>query len=454
MSKTKSKRPRGSRHSRICSGGHFGRRQFIRVGSLGFLGINLSQYYSLKEALASSLDHRAKAQACILVWLDGGPSQVDTWDPKPNSFFKPMTTNISGVQISELFPRLAGQMDKLSIIRSMHTEERNHPQGTHYAVTGHRPSTAMKFPCFGAVVAKEMGARNNLPPHVLVPEMRPIQKRYEDYFKGHFIGAEYDPMILPDPSAEDFNVPDLTLPESITEEVLADRRSFLEVVDQTSRRKVETAEFSQMDTFVEQALNLILSPAVRNAFDLSQETDRLREAYGRDSAGQSLLLARRLVEAGSRFVTASGSGHKSWDTHVNNDKAHREHLAPTLDRSLSVLLADLEQRGLLESTVVMVMGEFGRTVHLNPAGGRDHWTECWSLLIGGGGIRGGQIVGASDERGAYPAERIVSIGDLFATVYKALGIDWKKEYVHPIGRPVKIANALGDQTGQPISELI
>ena len=439
----------------VCPGGHLNRRHFLQVGSLGFLGIHLSQYLSLKQAIAATSGRvkQARAEACILVWLDGGPSQMDTWDPKPNSSFKPISTNVPGIQISELFPRLAGQMDKLAIIRSMQTTENRHLQGTHEVATGHQPSPAMSFPSFGAIISKEAGHRDEVPPNVMIPGM-PKGKRYEEFFKAHFIGAEYDPMLIPDPSKEGFQVPDLSLPKSISKDLLEDRRSFLKVVDQWYRQAEKAVEFSHMDTFLERAWSMILSPAVREAFDLSKEPEKTKEAYGRDLVGQSLLLARRLVESGSRFVTASGYKAQAWDTHKDNDRRHKENLGPSLDRSLATLLEDLEQRGLLESTMVLVMGEFGRTDDLNPDGGRDHWPHCWSMLLGGGGIRGGKVIGASDEKGAYPAERRTSMGDAFATVYKAFGIDWHKEYMHPIGRPLKIANSFDDTTGTPIPELI
>ena len=438
-----------------CDGNHLKRRDFLRVGALSFLGINLSRHLELQQAQAAAkaLDGKAKARACILIWLDGGPSQMDTWDPKPNSSFRPISTSVPGIQISELFPKIAGHMDKLSVIRSMHTEENNHLPGTYNVATGHRPSPAMKFPGFGAIIAKEMGSRGYIPPHVMVPAM-PKGKVFDDAFKAHFIGAEYDPMILPDPAETDFHVPDLSLPQSLSLERLEHRRSFLKLVDTVYRRQVEMAEFSKLDTFQDQAWNMILSRAVREAFDLSKESDKTKEAYGRDSVGQSLLLARRLVEAGSRFVTATGYEAQAWDTHSDNDKKHREELGPSLDRSMSALVEDLDARGLLESTVVLAMGEFGRTDDLNLDLGRDHWCHCWSLILGGGGIRGSQIVGASDERGAYPADRPVTMGDLFATIYKAFGIDWHKEYMHPIGRPIKIANSTDDTTGKPIHELI
>jgi hypothetical protein len=438
-----------------CGADHVRRRDFLRVGSLTFLGINLSQYLELKQAVAQAKVAAApeKAQACILVWLDGGPSQMDTWDPKPNSAFKPISTKVPGVQISELFPKIAQHMDKLAIIRSMYTKEQNHPQGTHYVATGHSPNPAMQFPGFGAIITKEMGPRNHVPPHVMVPAM-PKGKSYDEYFKAHFLGAQYDPMILPDPSQKDFQVPDLSLPAAMSVKALEDRRSFLNIVDKYYRRHAEAAEFAKLDSFREQAWNMILAPEVKAAFDLSQESDKDKDRYGRTPVGQSLLLARRLVEAGSRFVTAGGYKSQAWDTHKDNNRAHKDDLGPPLDQAFSALMEDLEKRGLLESTIVLVLGEFGRTPHINPDGGRDHWAECWSILIGGGGLKSGLVVGSSDERGAYVADRLVSMGDVFATIYKAFGIDWTKEYMHPIGRPLKIANALNDQTGKPLSELI
>jgi len=451
-----------------CDGNHFRRRDFLRLGTLSFLGINLGQYLALKEAFAANPAQadKGKAQACILLWLDGGPSQVDTWDPKPKSTFKPIGTKVDGIQISELFPRIAKQMDKLAIIRSMHTEENDHEQGTHYVATGQRPNPAMKFPGIGSIITKELGPRNSVPPNVMVPNM-PKGKNYDEHFKAHFLGAEYDPMIIPDPNPpatasagqiggdiKDFKVPDLGLPESLTLEKIRDRRSFLKVVDEMYREKVEAAEFSNMDRLTEQAWNMLLSPTVRDAFDVSKEPEKVREAYGHNAFGQSALLARRLVEAGSRFVTAGGYKGQAWDTHFENDRLMRDQLAPPFDQTFSTLVEDLHQRGLLESTILIVMGEFGRTADINLDGGRDHWSHCWSMLLGGGGLRGGTVVGASDAEGAYVADRMVSMGDAYATIYKAMGIDWHTEYMHPVGRPIKIANALNDLTGVPLKELI
>ena len=431
------------------------RREFLKVGALSLLGLNLRQYLALEAATPAAGRSKQKAQACILLWLEGGPSQIDTWDPKPHSRFNAIPTRADGIRISELFPRVAGHMDKLAIVRSMHTEENNHPQGTHYALTGHRPNPALKFPSLGSIISKELGARNHLPPYIMVPEHHETDFfSYMDAYTSAFLGSEYDPIILPDPSQESFQIPDLSLPDTLTAADIADRRSFLQVVDQGFRQKEKHAEFGKMDRFTSQAMTMLLSPKVKQAFDLSQESDRTKEAYGRTRVGQSVLLARRLVEAGCRFVTASGYTHGAWDTHKDNDKVLRDKLAPTLDQTLSALLEDLQQRGLLDSTVVMAMGEFGRTPHLNANNGRDHYPDCWSLILGGGGIQGGRVVGASDEQGAQVAERRVTMGDLFATVYKAMGIDWTKEYVNPGGRPLYIANSIDDVMGQPLHELV
>lgn len=428
-----------------------GRRDFLKAGSLGFLGIHLSQFLAARSAVAAT-GQKPKAQACILIWLEGGPSHIDTWDPKPNSNFKAISTNVPGIQVSELLPKVARHMDKLSIVRSMHTKGDNHPQATHYAVTAHEINAAMTFPSIGSIIAKEAGARRSMPPNVLIPRWEK-SRQYEEYFHAAFLGSDYDPMTVPDPSQKDFSVADLSLPKSVSQQAVESRQEFLKVVDQRYRNLMFAAEHSNMDHFSAQAWQMLLTPTVRDAFDLSKESDKTRDRYGRDAVGQSALLARRLVEAGTRFVTAAGYHANSWDTHSANDHGHRDRLAPPLDRTLSTLLEDLDERGMLESTVVIAMGEFGRTPELNPALGRDHWPNCWSLALGGGGIRGGQVVGGSDERGFNPAGRQVSMGELFATVYKVFGIDWNKEYLSPAGRPIKIANSLDDTTAQPLQEL-
>jgi len=431
-----------------------GRRDFLKAGSLGFLGLHLSQFLAAQSAMAATVSQpKPKAQACILMWLEGGPSHIDTWDPKPSSSFKPIATDVPGVQISELLPQLAKQMNKLAIVRTMRSKGNDHPQGTHYAVTGHEINAAMTFPSIGSIIAKEAEARNRMPPNVLIPRWE-NSRQYEDYFRAAFLGSDYDPMCIPDPSKKDFGVADLSLPKSVSEQAVQDRRAFLEVVDRRYRGLTYVAEHASMDRFRAQALQMLLTPTVRDAFDLSKESEKMRDRYGRDAVGQSALLARRLVEAGTRFVTTAGYHANSWDTHSANDKGHRDRLAPTLDRTLTALLGDLDERGLLDSTIVLAMGEFGRTPELNPALGRDHWPNCYSLVIGGGGIRGGQVIGASDKGGFNPVGPVYSVGNIFATIYKAFGIDCQKEYMSPAGRPIKIANALDDHAGEPLKELL
>jgi hypothetical protein len=428
------------------------RRSFLNVGSLGFLGLTLTEYLRAAEP-AKTTTSKAKANSVILFWLEGGPSHIDTWDPKTNSNFKPISTNVPGIQITELLPKMAKKMDKFALVRSMHTRGTDHPQATHYAVTGHEINPAMQFPSLGSIITKEMGARNAVPPHVLVPKWDRT-RQYEEYFRASFLGGEFDPMCIPDPSKPGFQVTDLSLPKTVSTAAVESRSHFLKAVDKRYRALNESADHANLDAYTAQALNMILTPAVRDAFDLSKESEKTKERYGKDAVGQSCLLARRMVEAGSRFVTAAGFHSNSWDTHSDNDRGHKDRLTPPLDRTLTALVDDLEERGLLDTTLVIAMGEFGRTPVINPNLGRDHWPNCWSLALSGGGIKMGQVVGASDERGYNVTERVVTMGDLYATIYKALGIDWTKEYMSPIGRPIKIANSLEDKTGEPVNELL
>jgi len=430
---------------------HFNsRRDFLSVGSLGFLGLTLSEYL---QAAATTSTYKGKANAVILFWLEGGPSHIDTWDPKPNSNFKPISTNVAGIQVSELLPKIAKKMDKLALVRSMHTRGNDHPQATHYVITGHEINPAMQFPSVGSIITKELGPRNAVPAYVLAPKWDK-GRQYEDYFRAAFLGGDYDPMCIPDPSRPNFQVTDLSLPKSVSQASVESRSAFLNVVDRHYRALNDTADHANVDAFTAQAWKMILTPAVRDAFDLSKESDKTKERYGKDPIGQSALLARRLVEAGSRFVTAAGYHSASWDTHSDNDKIHKDRLTPPLDRTLTALIDDLDERGLLDTTLVIAMGEFGRTPVINPNLGRDHWPNCWSMALSGGGVKTGQVIGASDDKGYNVADRVVSMGDLYATIYKALGIDWRKEYMSPIGRPIKIANSLDDRTGEPIAELL
>ncbi|MBM3735805.1 MAG: DUF1501 domain-containing protein [Acidobacteria bacterium] len=422
------------------------RRNFISAGSLGLFGLSTAD-------LLRANPGKAKANSVILFWLEGGPSHIDTWDPKSNSNFKPIRTSLPGVHYSELMPKMAAKAHKFATIRSMHTRGNDHPQATHYVITGHEVNPAMQFPSVGSIITKEMGPRNAVPPHILVPKWD-RGRQYEDYFRASFLGGDYDPMCIPDPAKPDFQVTDLSLPKSVSQASVESRSAFLSAVDRRYRGLNQTAEHANMDAFTAQAMKMITTPAVREAFDLSKEPDKLKERYGKDSIGTSCLMARRLVEAGARFVTAAGYHGTSWDTHSDNDKSHRDRLCPTLDRTLVALVEDLEERGLLDSTIVIAMGEFGRTPNINPNLGRDHWPNAWSLAVAGGGLKTGQVIGATDERGANVTDRVITMGDLYATVFQALGVDYTKEYMSPIGRPIKIANSLEDRTGEPVRELL
>ena len=428
-----------------------GRRSFLRVGSLGLLGVGLEGYLHARRLAAEAgkdPEESATASSCVMIWLHGGPSQMDTWDPKPISAFQAIPTSVPGIQISELLPTVAQRMEQVSLVRSVQTEETNHQRADYYGLTGHRPTPAMTFPGLGAIVTKEKGARSRLPPHIVVPG----GTDHQQHQRGAFLGTSFDPLVVSDPNAKDFAVSDLSLPPQLTREHLDDRRTFLNVVEAQFRRKVKLAEYANMDELTRRAMSMLLAPEVKNAFDLAKESDATRDAYRRTSFGQSLLLSRRLVEAGARFITVSGHDLSDWDSHADNDKRQKKQ-STGLDQPLATFIEDLGQRGLLDSTLVIVMGEFGRTPHYNTKLGRDHWPHCWSLAMAGGGVQGGRVVGASDERGAYVAEKRVTIGDLFATVYKAFGIDWHTEYMSPVGRPIKIANSIDDETGEPIAEL-
>src|SRR5262245_42892210 len=270
----------------------FARRDFIKVGSLGFLGVHLTQALRLAAATGGKLE--GKAKSCILVFLEGGPSQMDTWDPKPSSSFRAISTNVAGIQVSELLPSLAKRMDKLALVRSIRSFGDDHPQAVHYAATGHIHNPAMQFPSFGAIVAKELGPMNGMPPYVLAPRWEK-NRQYMDSFKSAFLGPDFDPMTIPDPAGQNFHVDDLSLPKSVAPSAVENRRSFLDVIDRYYRDGVKSAEHAKMDAFRQKAMEMIFTPGVAKAFDLSKESEKTKDAYGRDSVGQRLVLWRLLV---------------------------------------------------------------------------------------------------------------------------------------------------------------
>jgi hypothetical protein len=428
------------------------RREFLRAGTLSALGLGLADAIR-SRSLAGSLAPDRKLANCILVWLDGGPSHLDTFDLKPDAPpevrgpFNPIKTCVPGIDICEYFPRLAQQMNKLCLIRSMTSELGEHNFGSTYLLTGYKPSPVLQYPSYGAVVAQGRAGKPVLPSYIAVPQPSPQEGN------GYLPGAYRPFSVGGDPSKPDFKVKDLEAPAELPGARLDRRRDFLQQIDRLSKQIEEDTVRRDRDAQFEQAYRLIFSPASKKAFDLSQEDPKVRQRYGMQRLGQSCLLARRLVEAGCPFVTVTDA---TWDTHQQIFRNLKEGYVggsngkiPQLDVAVSTLLADLDERGLLKETLVVVMGEFGRTPKLNTTAGRDHWPRAFSVLLGGAGVKGGQVIGKSDPRGESPADRPVTPTDLARTIYKVLGIDPDLELHTADGRPVQVVSG-----GSEISECL
>ena len=430
-------------NQRRCDG--VTRRDIIRIGGLSAFGLGLGDFFRLRSANAAEAPPVAKAKSCILIWLDGGPSHLETFDPKPDAPkeirgpFETIATNVEGVRIGECLEQTAGVMDKLAIIRSMTSPLGEHNFGTHYLMTGYKPSPALEYPTFGATLSQVRERSSVLPPHIAVPK-----------FSGNVSGNGFLPSatrpfsVGGNPERPDFRVRDLDFYRGLDLTRLDRRRKIVNAFDEFSRAKDASASLKS-DPDLEQAYNLIASPSAKDAFKLSDEPESVRNRYGRtggNSIGQSCLLARRLVERGVPFVTVNSGG---WDTHQNIIQLKRRyptdrnaHL-PSLDRALSALIQDLSERGMLDETLVVVMGEFGRTPKINSAGGRDHWPNVFSVALAGGGVKGGQVIGSSDSLGELPHDNPVTPSDLAATIYSLLGIDPAHELHTSDGRPVRVA---------------
>ncbi len=438
------------------------RRDFLHAGALTALGLTLPGFLAQKAAGAA----KDKDVNCILLMLVGGPSQIDTWDPKPNAPaevrgpFKPITTNVPGMQISEIFPRMAKHADKYSLIRSVyHTATAVHDTGYQMMQTGRLFTGGVEHPHAGCVLGYLKGARGEVPPHVLLP--RPIGRTGGNLPHGHsagYLGKQYDPFILnADPSDPKFKVPDLLPPDYISSIRAERRQKMRDAVDGALASFEKSPQAKQLDDNFNLAYRLMSSPQARDAFALEKEPAAMRDRYGRTRFGQSCLMARRLIERGVRFVTVNMFetvfDEVTWDIHGSrpftdiNEMAKQ--VAPNFDQAYSALLEDLQDRGLLENTIVGAFGEFGRTPKINPAGGRDHHPGVWTVILGGGPIRGGRVVGASDELGYVPKERPVSTGEVVATLYQGLGLDVHKELPGPQNRPLPLV----EYSVQPIKEL-
>ncbi len=438
------------------------RRQFLRLGGLGALGLFWSDWL---RAAAAGAGGRGRAKAVILIFNCGAPSHLDLWDPKPEAPdtirgpFRPMATNVPGMRISEILPRLAQHADKLAIVRTVHHRHSSHNSGMYWSIVG-RPYAAdntlinpsrSDYPSLGTLVgwlARRDGYSGALPPYVITPAPHCDSTAY--ITPGQFggcLGARCDPFVLnSDPGAANFRVPNLSLAADVSAVRLGQRRGLLQRLQPNRSGEPAVQDF---DVNQAKAFSLVTSPQVQRAFDLAREPAPVRERYGRHSWGQSHLLARRLIEAGVRFVTTVNGPSIIWDTHQNNFNRLKTQLVPPMEQAYAALLDDLESRGLLDSTLVLWLGDFGRTPIINKDAGRDHWPHCYSMVLAGGGIRGGQIIGESDAHAAYPRQNPVAPADIHATVFTALGYDPHGiTYLSPEGRPFPLSE------GQPLPSLL
>ncbi|MFK7767494.1 MAG: DUF1501 domain-containing protein [Mariniblastus sp.] len=416
------------------------RRNLLTIGAVGGIGLTLTDFFKIKKAQADQKHYVSKegtAKSVIYIFLPGGMAQQESFDPKPYApleYRGPMgsiDTKLTGVRINQLFKNTASVADKITIIRSMTHGEAAHERGVHNMHTGYRPSPALTYPSMGSVVSHEFGPRNNLPPYVLIPnQTNPYQGTgyLSSSFAGFSLGA--------DPAAKGFKVRDLQLPGGVDTDRFSKRRKLLDVVNGHFREKEKSDSLDSLDTFYNRAYSLISSQQAREAFDIEKEDPKLRDKYGRNTAGSRMLLARRLVESGVRFVTMTYGG---WDHHDSIDRNMKTQV-PAFDQAYAALINDLSERGLLESTLVVVSSEFGRTPKINQTSGRDHWPKVFSGLMAGGGIKAGQVYGSSNATASEPEDDALTVQDWATTIYKCLGITADKELMAPGARPIEIVD--------------
>ena len=450
------------------SGGYchgLSRRNFVKIGVAGMASASLSTVLEARAA-SQALGKPAKDTAVILMWLDGGPGHLDLYDLKPEApaefrgIWHPIKTNVPGIEITELFPLQARSADQFSIIRSLHHDNGDHFTAAHYMLTGrggpNGSNTAGKYPSVGSIASSVCGARKQgIPPYISVPYASSVGLR-PGYFGGNYLGARTNPFETDgDPNAANFQVRNLLLTDGMPLGRFDDRNDLRTQLDHLTRRVDSSGFIDSMDRFQNEAFSLVSSGAARKAFDIESENASLRDRYGRNSFGQSTLLARRLVEAGSTFVTVHSGG---WDHHWDLQKGMETRL-PEVDMAVSSLLEDLSSRGMLEKVMVVLCGEFSRTPRMNNGGnggpplskgtpGRDHWGNAMFALVAGGGIKGGRIVGSTDSKGERPHDRPVTPFDLHATIYHVLGVDPSTHFLDHSGRPVAAIDS-----GSVISEL-
>jgi hypothetical protein len=411
------------------------RREFLRVGFLGGVGLTLGDMLRVESAFGAEPEALPqKAKSVIYIMLQGGMSHFETFDPKPNAPVEyrgelGVVKTKSGDEFGGLMKQTAGIADKIAVIRSFTHSEAAHERGTHNMLTGYRPNPALVFPSMGSVVSHEYGPRKNLPPYVCVPGAG------EPFLGPGYLSSAFGPFSVGgEPNDKNFSVRDLNLPAGVDENRMNQRRTLLASVDEHFKTLEKSDSLAAMDTFYQRAYALISSKEAREAFNITAEDGKVRDEYGRNGIGQRLLMARRLVEAGVRFVSVMDGG---WDMHVNVHGAMQGRL-PSLDQGYAALIRDLDQRGLLKDTLVVLATEFGRTPKINKDRGRDHWPKVFSVAMAGGGIKGGEIYGASDGRGTEPQDKPVGPGDFGATIFTLMGIDPVKELMSPGNRPIEI----------------
>jgi hypothetical protein len=434
-----------------CEG--FTRRDCLQLGLGAFIGGGLAHAFRA-TATASESTPKMQAKSCILIWMDGGPTHYETFDPKPDApaefrgEFKPVATKIPGAFYSEHMVRLAGMANDTAVIRSIRHDQGNHGAGNHYMMTGAPPRIPVGcgafvsfHPSLGSVTAAERGVPAGLPAYFSMPEMSRSGG-------PNFLGAKYAPFVVSDnPNTTDFRVRDVALPRGLSGDRFLERCDQRAEVDKFQRFLDKQASDPAMafDEHYQQANDLMRSKEAQAAFDIGREPERIRDTYGRNTFGQRALLARRLVEAGVPFITLYDGG---WDHHTKLFETLKKRL-PTWDQTVAALIADLKQRGMLETTIVIALGEFGRTPQINKDSGRDHWSNAMSVLFAGGGTPGGQIIGATDRKGFAAVERVLSPENFASTIYSKLGIDPDKILYTAQGRP---AHIVSDPT--PIRELM
>ncbi len=440
------------------------RRDFLHAGSVGMLGLGLSDFLSLKAQGAVAKD---KSDVnVIMLFLVGGPSQLDTWDMKPNAPaeirgpYKPIKTNIPGIEISEIFPRMARHADKWSLVRTLyHTAAAVHDTGHQMMQTGRLFQGGLKHPHVGSVLGKLRGPKGDVPAHVLLP--RPIGNTGGNMPHGQdagYLGKAHDPFVLnADPSEPNFKVPDMLPPDYISAVRVDRRRKWRDMIDDAVKHFEDVPDARLLDTTFHQAYTLMSSEKARAAFDLTQESDDTHRRYGNNRFGKSCLMAKRLIEAGVRFVTVNMFetvfDEITWDIHGSSPfspiECYSDLVGPMFDNAFTSLVEDFSKTGMLDNTLILALGEFGRTPKINPAGGRDHWPACWPIVMAGGGIQGGRVVGESDDIGGAPKSRPTTPAEVAATVYHALGIELETELPGPQDRPIRVV----DHGVEPIQEL-